>query len=31
MERHQGIDPITTLKLFGMRANFDEIVGKGLR
>ena len=31
MERHQIIDAMTTLKLFGMRASFDEIVGKGLR
>src|SRR5262245_5273365 len=31
MERHQIIDAMTTLKLFGMRASFDDIVGKGLR
>ena len=31
MERHQIIDAMTSLKLYGMRASFDEIVGKGLR
>lgn len=30
MERHQIIDAMTSLKLYGMRANFDEIAGKGL-
>jgi hypothetical protein len=30
MERHQIIDAMTGLKLYGMRASFDEIVGKGL-
>jgi len=30
MERHQIIDAMTGLKLYGMRANFDEIAGKGL-
>jgi DNA replication protein DnaC len=30
MERHQIIDAMTALKLFGMRASFDEIAGKGL-
>ena len=31
MERHQIIDAMSALKLHGMRASFDEIVGKGLR
>jgi len=31
MERHQIIEAMTSLKLYGMRASFDEIVGKGLR
>ena len=31
MERHQIIEAMTGLKLYGMRANFDEIAGKGLR
>jgi DNA replication protein DnaC len=30
MERHQIIEAMTSLKLYGMRASFDEIVGKGL-
>ena len=30
MERHQIIDAMTSLKLYGMRASFDEIAGKGL-
>jgi len=30
MERHEIIDAMTELKLFGMRASFDEITGKGL-
>ena len=30
MERHQLIEAMTGLKLYGMRASFDEIVGKGL-
>ena len=30
MERHQLIEAMTGLKLHGMRASFDEIVGKGL-
>jgi hypothetical protein len=30
MERHQIIEAMTGLKLYGMRANFDEIAGKGL-
>ena len=30
MERHQIIEAMTSLKLYGMRANFDEIAGKGL-
>ncbi len=30
MERHQIIDAMTGLKLYGLRANFGEIAGKGL-
>ena len=30
MERHQLIEAMTALKLYGMRASFDEIAGKGL-
>lgn len=30
MERDQLIDAMTSLKLYGMRASFDEIAGKGL-
>jgi DNA replication protein DnaC len=30
MERHQIIEAMTQLKLYGMRASFDEIAGKGL-
>ncbi len=30
MERHQLIEALTGLKLYGMRASFDEIAGKGL-
>jgi DNA replication protein DnaC len=30
MERHQIIDAMTGLNLYGMRASFDEIAGKGL-
>ena len=30
MERHQIIEAMTNLKLHGMRASCDEIVGKGL-
>jgi DNA replication protein DnaC len=30
LERHQIIDAMTGLKLYGMRASFDEIAGKGL-
>jgi hypothetical protein len=30
MERLQIIDAMTGLKLYGMRASFDEIAGKGL-
>ena len=30
MERHQIIEAMTALKLYGMRASFDEIAGKGL-
>ncbi|CAH1669362.1 hypothetical protein BOSEA31B_13410 [Hyphomicrobiales bacterium] len=30
MERHQLIEAMTSLKLYDMRASFDEIAGKGL-
>jgi len=30
VERHQIIEAMTSLKLYGMRASFDEIAGKGL-
>ena len=30
MERHQITEAMTSLKLYGMRASFDEIAGKGL-
>ena len=30
MERHESLEAMTELKLYGMRANFDEIAGKGL-
>ena len=30
MERHQIIEAMTSLKLYGMRASFDEVAGKGL-
>jgi DNA replication protein DnaC len=30
IERHQIIEAMTSLKLYGMRASFDEIAGKGL-
>jgi len=30
IERHQIIEAMTELKLYGMRASFDEIAGKGL-
>jgi DNA replication protein DnaC len=30
MERHEILEAMTELKLYGMRASFDEIVGKGL-
>ena len=30
MERHEIIEAMTELKLYGMRASFDEIAGKGL-
>ena len=30
MERHEILEAMTELKLFGMRASFDEIAGKGL-
>src|SRR5260221_6750405 len=30
MERHEILDAMSELKLYGMRASFDEIAGKGL-
>jgi DNA replication protein DnaC len=30
MERHEILEALTELKLYGMRASFDEIAGKGL-
>ncbi len=30
MERHEILEAMTELKLYGMRAAFDEIAGKGL-
>ena len=30
MERHEILDAMNELKLYGMRASFDEIAGKGL-
>jgi hypothetical protein len=30
MERHEILEAMSELKLFGMRASFDEIAGKGL-
>ena len=30
MERHDILDAMSELKLYGMRASFDEIAGKGL-
>ena len=30
MERHEIMEAMTELKLYGMRAGFDEITGKGL-
>jgi DNA replication protein DnaC len=30
MERHEILEAMSELKLYGMRANFDEIAGKGL-
>ena len=30
MERHEILDAVSELKLYGMRASFDEIAGKGL-
>src|ERR1700693_5335051 len=30
MERHEILEAMNELKLYGMRANFDEIAGKGL-
>jgi len=30
MERHEILDAMSELKLYGMRASFDEIAGKGM-
>src|SRR5476651_1088085 len=30
MERHEILEALTELKLYGRRASFDEIAGKGL-
>jgi hypothetical protein len=30
MVRHEILDAMSELKLYGMRASFDEIAGKGL-
>jgi DNA replication protein DnaC len=30
MERHEILEAMSELKLYGMRANFDEVAGKGL-
>jgi hypothetical protein len=30
MERHEILEAMTELKLYGMRASFDEVAGKGL-
>ena len=30
MERHEILEAMTELKLYGMRASFDEIAGKGV-
>jgi len=30
MERHEILDAMGELKLYGMRSSFDEIAGKGL-
>jgi superfamily II DNA or RNA helicase len=30
MERHEILEAMSELKLYGMRASFDEIAGKGL-
>ena len=30
MERHEILDAMSELKLYGLRASFDEIAGKGL-
>ncbi|MGB8363868.1 MAG: hypothetical protein ACLQUZ_02255 [Rhizomicrobium sp.] len=29
MERHEILEAMSELKLYGMRASFDEIAGKG--
>jgi hypothetical protein len=31
MERHEILEAMSELKLYGMRASFDEIAGKGPR
>jgi hypothetical protein len=30
MERHEILDAMSELKLYGIRASFDEVAGKGL-
>jgi hypothetical protein len=30
MERHEILEAMSELKLYGMRSSFDEIAGKGL-
>ena len=30
MERHEILEAMSELKLYGMRASFDEVAGKGL-
>jgi hypothetical protein len=30
MERHEILEAMSELKLYGMRAHFDEVAGKGL-
>lgn len=30
MERHELLEAMDELKLYGMRASFDELAGKGL-
>jgi hypothetical protein len=31
MEGHEILEAMTELRLYGMRASFDEIAGKGLK